>query len=139
MLHFCDNYLAEKKLLPFRTVARHLEVNGMAEIATHLFLVKHVSHGKNKPFLMKKVIALAFVTALTLSTAAFAQDKMKDDKMKKDKMSSSSMKDDKMAKDKMADDKMMDDKMADGKMSSGKMKKDKMKMKKDKMMKKENQ
>ena len=133
MLHFCDNYLAEKKLLPFRTVARHFEVNGMAEVATHLFLVKHVSLGKNKPFLMKKVIALAFVTALILSTAAFAQDKMKDDKMKKDKMSSSSMNDDKMAKGKMSDGKMMDDKMSDGKMSGDKMKmkKTKMKMKKD--------
>ncbi len=40
---------------------------------------------------MKKVIALVFVTAFSLSTAVLAQDKMQDDKMSGGKMSSSTL------------------------------------------------
>ena len=126
MLDFCDNYLTGKKILPYRAVARPTAARLVAAMTTHLFLANIVSLSVNKPFLMRKVIALAFIAALSLSTAAFAQDNMKADKMKKDKMSSSGMKDDKMAKSKMSDGKMMDDKMNHKKMSRGKMKKNAM-------------
>lgn len=76
---------------------------------------------------IKKLIALAFVAALTLSTASFAQDNMQADKMKKAKMSSSKMNDGNMKDHKMPDGKMMDDKMSGKKMPKDKMKKEKMK------------
>ena len=71
--------------------------------------------------LMKKLMIMAVVAALSLSTAVFAQDKMQADKMSKEKKMS--MKSDKM---KMKDGKMMDGKMKDGKMMDSKMKKGKM-------------
>lgn len=72
---------------------------------------------------MKKILILAVVAALSLSTAVFAQDKMQADKMSKEKKMAMKadkmkMKDDKM---KMKNDKM---KMKDGKMMDSKMKKD---------------
>ena len=72
---------------------------------------------------MKKLMMMAVVAALSLSTAVFAQDKMQADKMSKEKKMSMKadkmkMKEDKM---KMKDDKM---KMKNGKMMDSKMKKD---------------
>ena len=86
---------------------------------------------------MKKLTAFAIAAVLTLSTAAFAQDKMQDapkkttamksDKMMHDKMSDGKMQDHKMSDGKMKNHKMSDGKMKNGKMSDGKMSDGKMK------------
>lgn len=133
MLDFRDNFPTEVWLLCTEKVSALNLSDSLVEWPVHLSVNQRFTLYKSIKFLMKNVLALAFVAALTLSTAVFAQDKMKDDKMKKDKMSTSKMDDTKMAKDKMSDDKMMNDKMGGKKMSKHKMKKDKMKMSDEKM------